>query len=194
MSFLEIKYRWLDVQSSQGYPYRFPEKVTDFMKEMLGRPTVYQWTVRTPTAHLRALYVGETENLARRIGHCLCPGARQVTNLRLKAYFGEAVSRGERVELQCFDFDPFEINKVTFSMDLLGHTHLRRMLENLILVWLHSSTSAGSPVILNQVLAQDVERSKRRVDDTVSALKKLGLSEDAIQQVISKSVVRKTRI
>ncbi len=78
-------------------------------------------------------------------------------------------------------------------MDLLGHAHLRRMLENLILVWLHSSTSAGSPVILNQVFAQDIERSKRRVNDTMSALKKLGLSEDAIQQVISKSVVRKTR-
>ncbi len=55
VSFLEIKYRWVDVQSSQGYSYYFPEKVTDFMREMVSRPALYQWTVRAPTADLRAL-------------------------------------------------------------------------------------------------------------------------------------------
>lgn len=34
--------------------------------------------------------VGVTDNLARRIQQCVRPGSQQATNLRLKAYFGEA--------------------------------------------------------------------------------------------------------
>ncbi|MCI0724311.1 MAG: hypothetical protein L0338_35910 [Acidobacteria bacterium] len=193
MNSLEIKYHWADVQSSQGVTYRFPEKVTDFMKEKYTRPAVYRWTVRSATLSLRALYVGETDNLVRRVGQYLSPGARQATNLRLKAYFDAARGRDERIELQAFEFEPFEINKVQFTRDLLGHSHVRKMLENFILAELYPSVAGGLPVILNQVFKQDTERSKKREDDAVAALKKLGLTDEQIVRVTQAALISKTK-
>jgi len=192
MSILEIKYRWVDVQSSQGASYRFPNAATEYMRLKYAGPALYRWTVRTSTMNLRALYIGETDDLVRRIRQYLAPGKTQFTNQRLKAYFNEAVGRDERVELQRLEFDAFHINKVEFSTEKLGNTHLRRMLENLMLVWLHADAAPGPPVILNQVFRQNLERRKKREGTAAAALKELGLNEAAIQQVISKSVVRKT--
>ncbi len=189
----EIKYHWADVQSSQGVTYRFPERVTDFMKDKHTRPAVYRWTVRNATLSLRALYVGETDNLARRVGQYLSPGARQATNLRLKAYFDAALGRDERIELQALEFEPFQINKVRFTPNLLGHSHVRKMLENFILVELYPSAASGLPVILNQVFKQDAERSKKREDDAVAALKKLGLTDEQIVRVTQAALISKTK-
>jgi hypothetical protein len=192
MNALEIRYVWIDVQSSVGYNYQYPNTVSAYMREQYGRPSVYRWMVWTPTS-LSALYIGETDDLARRVQHCLSPGKRQATNLRLKAYFGEALGRGERVELQTFTFEPFQINNVNFSMDLLGHTHIRRMFENLVLVWLHSDASSGPPLILNRVLTRDMERSKKLTDAACAELRKLGLTDKQTKQVIQALQVTRTR-
>lgn len=193
MNFLEINYRWADVQSSAGYNYRYPSVLSPNMKEHYCRPRVYRWMVWTPMLALNALYVGETDNLARRIQHCLSPGNRQATNLRLKAYFDEALKREERVELQTLEFEPFQINKVNFSMDLLGHTHVRRTLENLVLVWLHTDASSGSPLILNRVLTQDMERSQKRVASALVHLKRLGLTDEQTKRAVETLIITKTQ-
>ncbi len=67
MNILEIVHRWADVQSSQGYNYIFPIPVSPHMKKEYCRPAVYRWMVWTPGSRIHAYYVGETENLARRI-------------------------------------------------------------------------------------------------------------------------------
>jgi len=131
------------------------------MKKEYCRPAVYRWMVWTPGSRIHAYYVGETENLARRIQHCLRPGNSQATNIRLKAYFEKAVNQKQRVELQTLVFEPFQVNKVNFSMELLGHTHIRRILENLVLVWLDAEKLSGSPLILNRVLEQE-QRAKQQ--------------------------------
>ncbi len=150
---------------------------------------VYRWIVWKATVGFSAIDVGETEDLARRITHCLVPGKRQATNLRLKAYFDNALKTDELIELQTLQFEPFQINKVTFSMSLLGHAHVRRMLENLVLVVSHSGSPQGPPLILNRILTQDMERTAKNTDAVIGQLRKLGLRS---REVIDALRVAKT--
>ncbi len=184
MNVLEINHRWADVQSLQGYNYLYPTAVSSYMKEQFCRPAVYRWMVWTPGYGVHAYYVGETANLAHRVQHCIRPGNQQMTNLRLKAYFDEAIRQKQQVELQTFVFEPFQVNKVIFSMELLGHTHIRRMLENLVLVLMDGEKS-GSPLVLNRVLAQDKERTNRHIDLALSHLKPLGLTDEQTSRLLA---------
>ncbi len=193
LSILEIIYRWADVQSLQGYNYIYPALVSPYMKEQYCRPAVYRWMVWTPVFGIHAYYVGETDNLAGRIQHCLRPGSTQATNVRLKAYFDEAVNQKQRVELQTLVFEPFQVNKVNFSMELLGHTHIRRILENLVLVWLDAEKSSGSPLILNRVLERDKERSNKRIDSALSHLKQLGLTDENTSRLLETLKIARAR-
>lgn len=179
MNCLEIKSRWVDVQSSVGVNYHYPGVVTPFMKEQYSRPSVYRWFVWAPVRGVSALYVGETDNLARRTQQYLSPGRRQVTNLRLKAYFDDALKRDQRVQLQTLEFDPFQVNRLTVSAQSMGDTHIRRMLESLLLAELQVSSQAPLPVILNQIYVQNAERSQKRIRTAVAALRKLGLAQQA---------------
>jgi len=161
------------------------------MKEQYCRPAVYRWMVWTPGYGHHAYYVGETDNLARRIQHCIRPGRTQMTNLRLKACFDDAVNQKRQVELQTLVFEPFQVNKVNFAMELLGHTHIRRMLENLALVWLDAVELPGSPLILNRVLEQDKDRTNKHIDSARSHLKQLGLTDEETSRLLEKfKVVR----
>jgi len=191
---LEIKHRWADVQIAQGYNYQYPKAVSPYMKEQYCRPSVYRWMIWKPTVGLSALYIGETADLAGRIQQYLTPGKQQATNLRLHAYFDDALTRDERVEVQTMQFEPFQVNNVNFSMDLLGHTHIRRMLENLVLVWLHVDATSGPPLVLNRVLTRDREGSKKRMDTVVAELKKLGLTDELTKQVIHAMMITRTKI
>jgi len=107
MNLLDVNYRWTNVEFSPGCHYRFPDAISSYMKEHYRGPSVYRWFVWTPTQGISAFYVGETENLARRIQHYLKPGPKQATNLRLKKYFEEACQRGARVEVESLEFEPF---------------------------------------------------------------------------------------
>jgi hypothetical protein len=192
LNFLDINFQWINVQISLGYNYQYPNSLSAYMKENYCRPAVYRWIVWKPTVGFNAIYVGETEDLARRITHCLVPGKRQLTNLRLKAYFDNALTTNELIELQTLQFEQFQINKVTFSMSLLGHAHVRRMLENLVLVVSHSGTPQGPPMILNRILTQDMERMAKNTDAMISQLRKLGLTEDQGKKVIDALRIAKT--
>jgi hypothetical protein len=184
MNSLMIKYRWIDVQSAVGYNYRYPDALSAHMRRNYCRPSIYKWYAWLPTRGFSAIYVGETDNLVRRVRHCLAPGKSQVTNLRLKAYFDEALKKGERVELQILDFEPFQINNLKFSMDRLGHTHVRQLLENFIVGTLQNDNEGELPIILNRVLTKDRERQKKQIDLAMSALSKLGLTPDQTKQLI----------
>lgn len=192
MSVLEISHRWGEAQSSQGYNYLYPAPVSLYMKQQYSRPAVYRWMVWTPGYGIHAYYVGETQDLASRIQQYVRPGKSQATNLRLKAYFDEAVKQKQQVELQSLVFEPFQVNKVKFSMELLGHTHMRRILENLVLVWLHAEISSGPPIILNRVLEQDKERSNKRIDSALSSLKQLGLTDEQTSRLLETLKVVRT--
>ena len=144
MSFLDIKYQSVNVQISLGYNYQFPKLVrpTSESNAVDRRCTLGGWEANICST---ATYIGETEDLARRITKYITPGKKQVTNLRLKAYFDNALKEDQLIELQTLKFEPFQINKVTFSMDLLGHAHVHRMLENLVLCCCTPTSPQGHP-------------------------------------------------
>lgn len=179
MNCLEIKSRWVDVQTSVGVTYQYPGVVTRFMREQYSGPSVYRWFVWAPVRGVSALYVGETDDLVRRTQQYLSPGRLQATNLRLKAIFDEALKRNEWVQLQTLEFEPFQINKLAVSTQSLGDTHIRRMLESFVLAELQASSQAACPVILNQIYVQNAERGQRRTRAVVAGLRKLGMREKA---------------
>jgi hypothetical protein len=79
--------------------------------------------------------------------------------------------------VQTLVFEPFQVNKVKFSADLLVHTHIRRILENLVLVWLGAG-KYGPPLILNRVLERDKQRTNKHIDLALGHLKHLGLTDE----------------
>jgi hypothetical protein len=174
---VDFKFRWADVQIATGYNYRFSNPLSAFMKEQCCFPAVYRWHVWAPTVGPSALYVGETDNLARRIQQYLSPGPRQATNLRLKAYFDEATEKGELVELQTLQFEALQINKLKVSMDALGDAHIRRLLESLILAEIQADVQFARPLVLNQIFVQNAERRKKRIREADLALRKLGTTQ-----------------
>jgi hypothetical protein len=58
-------------------------------------PGLYRFRVRA--AGRDAVYIGETDNLARRFTHYRNPGPTQPTNLRLNAKFAEALTAGAEI-------------------------------------------------------------------------------------------------
>lgn len=154
------------------------------MKSQYCGPAVYRWMVWTQGYGLHAYYVGETAGLADRIQQYVRPGSSQATNLRLKAYFDEAVSQKQRVDLQTLVFEPFRINNAEFSMELLRHTHIRRTLENLVLVWLSVGQPSSASLILNRVLAQDKQRTSKQIDAALGSLKQLGLTDEQTARLL----------
>lgn len=173
-----------DVQSSQRYNYIYPTVVSPYMREQYSRPAGYRWMVWTPGYGIHGYYVGETDDLARRIQQRVRPGIQHMTNSRLKAYFDETVKQKRQVELQTLVFKPFQVNKVNFTMEVLGHTLIRRILESVVLVWLDAWKSSGPLIILKRVLELDKERSNKHIDSARSHLKRLGLADDQTSRLL----------
>lgn len=60
-------------------------------------PGIYRFAVSGP--ELSAVYIGETDNLKRRMQHYRTPGPTQVTNRRLKNELGRVLRTDGRVEV-----------------------------------------------------------------------------------------------
>jgi hypothetical protein len=60
-------------------------------------PAVYRFRIRSGTGE--AIYIGETENLARRFGFYRNPGPSQQTNIRMNAVFRERLSSGGEIAI-----------------------------------------------------------------------------------------------
>jgi hypothetical protein len=191
MNLVDIKYGWVNVQIRMGISYRYPNPLSSFMREQYCRPVVYRWVVWAAGQGISALYVGETDTLTRRIQQYLRPGPRQATNLRLKAFFDEAVKKGELVELQALEFEAVQINKVKIAMDALGNTHIRKMLESFVLAALQADSQFGRPVVLNQGFVRDADRQEKRIREAETALRRLGMTEG--RETIERALQLKTR-
>lgn len=62
-------------------------------------PGIYRFSFETGDGRTAGVYVGETDNLQRRMAHYRNPGTTQVTNQRLHARMVEHMEGGGRVEL-----------------------------------------------------------------------------------------------
>jgi len=85
----EIRFEWLDagdVSIDDGPKPVFPS--------LPARPGVYRFTLTSAEADLIGVYIGESDNLSRRMGNYRNPGPTQPTNQRLNAQICELITSG----------------------------------------------------------------------------------------------------
>jgi hypothetical protein len=128
----EIAFRWEDVESGPGEPYRFPDKPTRHMQKYRV-PGVYRWAIFRNDGTLEAVYVGEAEDLKRRLGDYLNPGNRH-TAFRVNALLQDYQAQGLKIRLQSLLFDDFVINACGFECGNLSDPFARRAVENLAIL------------------------------------------------------------
>lgn len=103
------------------------------MTRVYSGPAIYRWAVFTGKEIPTAVYIGETENLARRLNHYVNPGPKQSTNIRLNRYLVAEVGKGSKIELHTLNFLPFQVNGIPISAAQMEKVYVRRMIENLLL-------------------------------------------------------------
>ncbi len=85
-------YQWRTVLSE------FPRGMTSTFREHYCGPAIYRWRVmRDPGEQTERIYIGQAENLARRVQRVLTPSSRARngdTNCRLNKIFSDAVRNG----------------------------------------------------------------------------------------------------
>lgn len=151
---LPINLGWKNVivDRATGQTYEYPAKFTPSMRRKHDRPAIYRWFVHSLRSDKpEQIYIGEAEDLIRRIQGVLTPGRtapRYSTNKRLKSIFDSRVEEGLRVALAVLDFSPFELEGVVSKPDSLSSTYMRRTLENLCL----SVAAATGTELLNATL------------------------------------------
>jgi hypothetical protein len=127
---LKVSLRCITTEKAPGTAYRYPEPLTAHFKRSHGKPGVYRWLSVDQNRH-RSIYIGEAEDIGRRLAGYLCPGAKQQTNIRVKQFLDDRKLAGAAIELQILDFDPFSINDLTISPKTLTNSYVRKLVENL---------------------------------------------------------------
>jgi hypothetical protein len=82
---------------------------------------------------LEAVYVGEAEDLRRRLGNYLSPGERK-TAARVRSLLQEYQAQGKEIRLQSLQFEDFAVNSYVFEFANLSNPFARRAIENLVIV------------------------------------------------------------
>lgn len=98
-------------------------------------PMVYRWRViRSQPGDKEPVYIGQTEELPRRIRPVLTPSktAKDTdTNKRLHQVFQRFLSEGRKTVVEVLDVEPFEMNGVRFARDTMHDPFRRQALENI---------------------------------------------------------------
>jgi hypothetical protein len=132
---LNLEYEWKSVDAiAEKETYRFPQPFDKAMNKLYHAPAVYRWKIYKPQAPCKLAYIGETDNLKRRITGYLKPGPTQPTNKRLKALFEQYISNGFIIELDTFQINTFIFNGMKFHQEHLNFLYIRLLLENLIIL------------------------------------------------------------
>lgn len=125
----EFELRWIDIESGQGKAYCFPGGPTSYMQRYC-KPGVYRWAVFAADGVLKAVYVGEAEDIRRRLKDYLHPGNRK-TALRIEAFLRACQAADLQVRFQTVFFDDFAINRSEFKCAKLSDPFARKVVENL---------------------------------------------------------------
>lgn len=144
MSGLNISVVWRTAvgQESSDWGYYFPDKISPRFKARYAIPAVYRWRVvrdqtRWPNDLVEKIYIGEAEELTRRMQWVLTPFSAATatdTSRRLNEIFSKLAAAGRKIVIDVADVDPFAINGIRFDKRDLGDRFKRRMLEAFLLV------------------------------------------------------------
>jgi hypothetical protein len=152
---LSLDVRWDAVRTESGTAYRFPQPQRVLSKKRHAVPVVYRWCVSKPGAEPHACYIGETDNLRRRVGNYLNAHISQGQVFRVAQRLREEVSRGSVVELQVLQFETFFINGNYVEPSGLSNPARRKLMENIAII-LHDAARC-------ELLNEDMSRMGRRI-------------------------------
>ncbi len=107
------------------------------------RPSVYRLTIIIDGQ--RSVYVGETDEISRRLQHYRTPGITQRTNQRLNSLMMKALNEGGSVEVSVIERSTVHMGNSQINLDM-DSKYIRRLFENLAIV---NEQQAGA-VLLNQ--------------------------------------------
>jgi hypothetical protein len=141
----EISFSWIAVQSSQSASYSFPELVSKYLRKQYNKPAVYRWLIERNGKS--SIYIGETENLGRRLQHYLKPGPSQKTNKRVREFLDTEIVQGACIKFDVLIFESFVINRRVYSPESLWEKEVRCFLENLLITQLTSEVEKLNRVI-----------------------------------------------
>lgn len=105
----DANYEWVPVTDDHRNPYQFPVPVGHLRARHRGA-AVYRWVSRRFDGTVESIYVGETDNLGRRIYGYLNPGPSQQTNLRMNDEFKSLVADDHVVTLEYARFESIRLD------------------------------------------------------------------------------------
>ena len=126
-----IRYEWLGaglVELVGGRP---------MMPRLPEQPGIYRFTIRSHDRATERFYVGESDNLSRRMGNYRNPGPTQPTNIRLHALLSETLTAGGSADLAVV----LQASISDLPLDLTKRPS-RLLVENVALVKLGSAGMA----------------------------------------------------
>jgi len=129
---LDLELRWIDIESKPGQAYHFPEAPTIYMRRY-RTPAVYRWAILGRDGTLESVYVGEAEDLRRRLGDYLRTGNRK-TALRVSAFLRERLKDHRQILFQTVVFETFAVNLSHFDCSKLSDPFARKVVENLAIL------------------------------------------------------------
>jgi hypothetical protein len=163
---LTISIQWRTaIVRENGEPYYFPQKCTKYFCETYSVPVIYRWRVMSSDGGKEAIYIGEAEELPRRIQRVRTPSMKAKdsnTNKRLHQIFQQHLSGNRNIVIEIADVEPFEINGIRFDHHGLGDQFKRRALENLLIT---VAVQSGQFELLNMVVdpIDKAERALRKL-------------------------------
>ncbi len=152
-----ISYEWLPIEAAPKTRLTYPSQLTRLFVDTYSKAGVYRWIFRDKGGVISAAYIGEAENLVRRVKSYMSRGgSRQVQ--RMREEFLSHIGLGGTVELQILKFDPFAINNVNVHHESqLGNPYIRKMMENFLIA---DHDSVHCP--LRNCVENPIERRRRK--------------------------------
>ncbi len=151
-----IQYQWVPVEVRNGVPFDFSTIGASFIKQLPQIPAVYRWAVYEKNI-LRKVYIGETEDLKKRVYQYFKPGPSQSTNLRLNATFKKDIAVGLSVRLEILHVVSTYLNNIYICNGNFSVQYIREMMENFTL----ADSDVTQYKILNAT-ENPIERRKRK--------------------------------
>ncbi|MNR82476.1 hypothetical protein D3C72_132350 [compost metagenome] len=126
-------FTWEPILEDGFSAYRFPTKVSKWMRVNHEQPAIYRWVpYRETPGDIGQLYIGETVNLPRRVGNYLNPYPRQQTSWRLNKLFEGFIQEGITISLDVLRFQHFNLGEVNVSESDLDDKLIRRFIEHML--------------------------------------------------------------
>jgi hypothetical protein len=165
MNALSVDYDWQRAKTASPLSVGYQGLLEGYIHASSEVPAVYRWALFRGAENPYSIYVGETENLRRRLRSYLRPGKRQKTNVRLRTLFESELKNGFKLELHLIRIVPFQMNDVLVSNYALHNPYVRGMVENFVL----ANHQDPNCEILNLKM-NPIERRKRKAVDLLDKL------------------------